>query len=132
MLKLFLSLTAFIVSWFGIAINASAVTYFCEPTKKFHPKMEEYTEDYFEKYKISSMLEDSEGKAFLTMCSFEPLKGEKTCTKLEVDKIVQSKVYRPVIPSEKPDEIGLWKYVYIKKYYLIKKEGLKQSRHQQW
>ena len=117
MLKLFLSLTVFIVNWFCIAPNAFAVTYHCEPTKKFHPKMEEYKEDYFEKYKMSMTLEDSQEKAFITRCSFEPSKGKETCDKLEVDKIVQSKVYRAVTPSENPDEPGVFKYVYIKKYY---------------
>jgi hypothetical protein len=109
----------FIGFYFLSTGQAYAVTYFCEPTKKSHPKMEEYADDYFEKHKISSKLEENEDKEFITRCSFEPSKGKETCDRLEVDKIVQSKVYREVVPSENKDELGLMKYVYIKKYYFF-------------
>ena len=99
--------------YFLSAGQAYAVTYYCEPTKKSHPKMEEYTEDYFEKYKISSKLEDNEDKVFITRCSFEPILGEESCHRLEIDKIVQSKVFR----GEGGSITGPMKWVYIKKYY---------------
>ncbi len=105
----------FIGFYFLSAGQAYAVTYYCEPTKKSHPKMkeEEYAEDYFEKYKISSKLEESEGKAFITRCSFEAILGKESCHRLEIDKIVQSKVFR----GEGGSMTGPMKWVHIKKYY---------------
>ena len=76
-----------IILFIGISSASSyAAEYYCKATKKIGFE-NTYTPEMMKKYQYATKVEESNGEAFLSRCSYSASAGKITCDRYKVDRI---------------------------------------------
>jgi len=109
MKKLIVFFIFFLFPW-----QCFAVEYYCPATQKFNSE-NVYTKEEIDKGKFAVKLEEAQGEAFVSRCSFAHSQNKITCDRYEVDEIKESK--RLKFKNDLPFDFETDGYEIIKKYY---------------
>lgn len=87
MLESMLRSSLLLLSVFGLAAQSLlAVEYHCRVFRKVSFEIE-YSQEELNKWQFTVKLEENDGKAFLSRCSYSVIDGEITCDRHRVDRV---------------------------------------------